>query len=50
MVKAVEQVAYATHNFLLIGNGYHEALKKNVRRLNSWYATVVPRWWFTPKS
>lgn len=24
MVKAVEQVAYATGNFLLIGNGYHD--------------------------
>ena len=28
MVKAVEQVAYATHNFLLIGNGYHNAEKE----------------------
>ncbi|GAA3581872.1 HTH-type transcriptional regulator GalR [Gibbsiella greigii] len=28
MVKAVEQVAYATHNFLLIGNGYHDAEKE----------------------
>ncbi len=28
MVKAVEQVAYATHNFLLIGNGYHDAEKR----------------------
>ncbi|WP_429028107.1 HTH-type transcriptional regulator GalR [Aeromonas media] len=28
MVKAVEQVAQATGNFLLIGNGYHEAAKE----------------------
>ncbi|MCS3407339.1 HTH-type transcriptional regulator GalR [Serratia sp. AKBS12] len=28
MVKAVEQVAYTTHNFLLIGNGYHDAEKE----------------------
>lgn len=28
MVKAVEQVAYATGNFLLIGNGYHDAEKE----------------------
>ncbi|ACY85723.1 HTH-type transcriptional regulator GalR [Edwardsiella piscicida] len=28
MVKAVEQVAYATGNFLLIGNGYHEQHKE----------------------
>lgn len=28
MVKAVEQVAYATGNFLLIGNGYHNADKE----------------------
>ncbi|WON77988.1 HTH-type transcriptional regulator GalR [Serratia sp. UGAL515B_01] len=29
MVKAVEQVAYATRNFLLIGNGYHDAEKEH---------------------
>ncbi|MGL6367573.1 HTH-type transcriptional regulator GalR [Aeromonas sp. Y311-2] len=28
MVKAVEQVAQATGNFLLIGNGYHDAAKE----------------------
>lgn len=28
MVKAVEQVAYATGNFLLIGNGYHNVDKE----------------------
>lgn len=28
MVKAVEQVAYATGNFLLIGNGYHNIEKE----------------------
>jgi len=28
MVKAVEQVAYATDNFLLIGNGYHDLEKE----------------------
>ncbi|MBW7984627.1 HTH-type transcriptional regulator GalR [Enterobacillus tribolii] len=28
MVKAVEQVAYATGNFLLIGNGYHDDHKE----------------------
>lgn len=28
MVKAVEQVAYHTGNFLLIGNGYHNELKE----------------------
>ena len=28
MVKAVEQVAYATGNFLLIGNGYHNVEKE----------------------
>jgi LacI family transcriptional regulator len=28
MVKAVEQVAYATGNFLLIGNGYHNEEKE----------------------
>lgn len=28
MVKAVEQIAYATGNFLLIGNGYHEQHKE----------------------
>ncbi|WEF28993.1 HTH-type transcriptional regulator GalR [Klebsiella aerogenes] len=28
MVKAVEQVAYATGNFLLIGNGYHNEQKE----------------------
>ncbi|AJI94532.1 bacterial regulatory s, lacI family protein [Yersinia ruckeri] len=28
MVKAVEQVAYATGNFLLIGNGYHDVEKE----------------------
>lgn len=28
MVKAVEQVAHASGNFLLIGNGYHDALKE----------------------
>ncbi|ANI29929.1 transcriptional regulator [Yersinia entomophaga] len=28
MVKAVEQIAYATGNFLLIGNGYHNADKE----------------------
>ncbi|HDZ8840289.1 HTH-type transcriptional regulator GalR [Aeromonas veronii] len=28
MVKAVEQVAQATGNFLLIGNGYHDAVKE----------------------
>jgi LacI family transcriptional regulator len=34
MVKAVEQVAYNTGNFLLIGNGYH-SIKKSARRLSS---------------
>ncbi|XNM62868.1 LacI family DNA-binding transcriptional regulator [Escherichia coli] len=34
MVKAVEQVAYNTGNFLLIGNGYHNE-KKSVRRLSN---------------
>lgn len=34
MVKAVEQVAYHTGNFLLIGNGYHNE-QKSVRLLNS---------------
>lgn len=48
MVKAVEQVAYATHNFLLIGNGYHDA-EKSVRRLNSWCGTAARRWWCTPR-
>ncbi|VTN59877.1 LacI family transcriptional repressor [Klebsiella pneumoniae] len=28
MVKAVEQVAYRTGNFLLIGNGYHNVQKE----------------------
>ncbi|MDU6925021.1 HTH-type transcriptional regulator GalR [Franconibacter helveticus 513] len=28
MAKAVEQVAYNTNNFLLIGNGYHNELKE----------------------
>ncbi|STI80269.1 galactose operon repressor [Escherichia coli] len=28
MVKAVEQVAYHTGNFLLIGNGYHNEQKE----------------------
>ena len=28
MVKAVEQVAQSTGNFLLIGNGYHDAVKE----------------------
>ena len=28
MVKAVEQVAYHTGNFLLIGNGYHNEQKR----------------------
>ncbi|WP_114194542.1 HTH-type transcriptional regulator GalR [Edaphovirga cremea] len=28
MVKAVEQVAYSTGNFLLIGNGYHDVEKE----------------------
>ncbi len=34
MVKAVEQVAYHTGNFLLIGNGYHNE-QKSVRLLSN---------------
>lgn len=34
MVKAVEQVAYHTGNFLLIGNGYHNE-QKSVRPLSN---------------
>lgn len=48
MVKAVEQVAYATHNFLLIGT-VTTTPKKSVRRLNSWCDIAARRWWCTPK-
>lgn len=44
MVKAVEQVAYRTGNFLLIGNGYHSE-QKSVRLLSNWYVTVALHWW-----
>lgn len=40
MVKAVEQVAYNTGNFLLIGNGYLMN-RRNDRRLNSSFATAA---------
>lgn len=48
MVKAVEQVAYQTGNFLLIGNGYHSE-QKSVRPLNNSFAIAARRWWCTPK-
>lgn len=48
MVKAVEQVAYNTGNFLLIGNGYHDEQKER-QAIEQLMRHRCAHWSYTPK-